>query len=162
MDWRVTDKMIAIVAAVTKKGVIGRNGKLPWDIHEEMALFKKTTLGKTVIMGRKTFESTGALGSRKNIVVSRRLREARGAEVCSNINKAISLAESYGKDIFIIGGAQIFRHTIADADKIYLSYIKKDYPGDAYFPRWSRKGWRIERRTDHKEFEQVVYRRAGK
>lgn len=152
--------MIAIIAAMTKKKVIGKNGKLPWKIAEEMQNFKRLTTGNTVIMGRKTFESIGKpLSDRINIVVSSTLHPQAGIMVCRNITAALTEATTFENDVFIIGGATIYRETIPFADIMYLSYIKQDYEGDAFFPEFNEKEWSIEKKEDHDEFELVVYHR---
>ena len=126
--------MISIIAAMTKKRIIGNRGKLPWNMPEEMRLFTNITSGKTVIMGRRTFESIGILKGRKNIVITKTLSRMKEADVCRNLDEGVERARSHGREIFVIGGAEIFAQAISFADRMYLSYIKKDYPGDALFP----------------------------
>lgn len=144
---------------MTDERVIGDRGRLPWKIPEEMRLFMKITAGATVIMGRKTFDSVGILKGRKNIVISRALGKVDGADVCNGLMEGIEKARSYKREVFVIGGAEIFAEAIPIADKMYLSYIKKDYPGDAFFPEFDEAEWRVEERRDYREFEQVVYTR---
>lgn len=151
--------MIAMIAAMTRKRVIGKEGRIPWDIPEEMALFRRITSKGTVIMGRKTFESVGMLKGRENIVLSRKAKRMGGAKVCNNLEDALKLARTYGRDIFIIGGAEVFGEALGIADRLYLSYIKKEYEGDAFFPRFETGKWIVERRKDYRDFEQVVYSR---
>lgn len=152
--------MIIIIVAMTMKGVIGRDNKLPWNIPEEMAHFRKLTQGSTVVMGRKTFESIGRpLPNRNNIIISRSELSIKGADVCHTVEEALNKAKSYNRDTFIIGGANIFEQTMPLADKMYISYIKKDYGGNIYFPAFDKSEWVIEKREDHPNFEFVVYRR---
>ena len=149
---------VIIIAAMTKRRVIGKNNTLPWNIPEELQHFRTATLNSTVIMGRKTYDSIGRLmPKRHNIIVSRSSLQIPGADVCASLNEAIKKAKAYNKTIFIIGGAQIFKEAIPIADKIYLSYIKKDYDGDTYFPEFDENKWIVEKKEDHQEFEFVVY-----
>lgn len=149
--------MISIIAAMTRNRVIGKDGHLPWNIKEEKALFKKITLGSTVIMGRKTFESVGLLKDRRNIIVSRTVRKIDGADVCGSLEEAVGKASGYGTEIFIIGGGEIFAEAIGLADRMYLSYIRKDYKGDTFFPEFDQREWKIKARKRFKDFEQIVY-----
>ena len=150
--------MISIIAAMTKKRVIGIKHKLPWNIPEELKNFKRLTSGNTVIMGRKTFESIGRpLPNRNNIVVSRSMQASEGITVCGDLNEAVEKGKSFGKEIFIIGGASIYEQAIEFADKMYLSFVKKDVEGDAYFPEFNQDEWSVEKKEEHPEFELVVF-----
>ncbi|HLC64659.1 MAG TPA: dihydrofolate reductase [Candidatus Nanoarchaeia archaeon] len=150
-----------IVAAMTRKRIIGKNNQLPWDIPEEMKHFRSLTKGGICIMGRRTFESIGSkpLPNRKLIVVSHSLGPVEGVDVCKTVEEAVKKAKSYDGPIFILGGAQIYEKTIPIADKMYISYIKKGYEGDTYFPEFDEDDWKVERREDHQDFEFVVYAR---
>ena len=145
---------------MTKRRVIGKGGRLPWNIPEEASLFKKTTEGSVVIMGRKTFLDVGVLSGRKTIVVSRTLGARKGIEVCGSLGEALEKAGDYGREIFIIGGGEIFAQSLNLADRMYISYIRKDYDGDAFFPEFDEQSWKAVERKDYEEFEQVVYVRA--
>ncbi len=152
--------MINIIVAMAKNRVIGKNNKVPWNIPDELLHFKKLTTGNTVIMGRKTFESIGKpLLHRNNIVISTSLPPTKGIDVCASIDEGIMKAKMYGKDIFIIGGAQIYEQTISLAGKMFISYVKKEYDGDAFFPEFDENDWHIEKKEDHSEYEMVVYAR---
>ena len=140
---------IAIVAAVAKNGVIGAGGDLPWKISDDLKWFKKTTLGKPVIMGRKTFDSIGkALSGRDNIVVTRRRDfDPGGVFIARNIPDALTLARqcaSAGKadEVCIIGGAEIYALTLDLAERLYLTRVAADVDGDAYFPALDNADWR--------------------
>lgn len=151
---------IIIIAAMTKNRVIGKDGKLPWDIPEELNMFRSLTKDSTVMMGRRTYDSIGhPLPKRNNIIVSRSVSAIEGVDVYNNIKDAVTKAKSYGKVIFIIGGSTIYKETIPIADKMFLSYIKKDYDGDTYFPEFNEDDWAIEKKEDHEEFEFVIYKR---
>lgn len=156
--------MIIVIAAMTKQGkVIGKDQWLPWDIPEERALFRKLTQNSTVIIGRKTYQAIGKpLPKRHTIVASRSKKPIPGVEVCTSIEETLKKAESYGRIIFVIGGAEIYRASLPFADTMYLSFIKKEYEGDTYFPEWNEEEWRIEKEEDYPEFTLVVYSRKRK
>lgn len=152
--------MIALIAAMTKDLVIGKQGALPWRIPEEMKVFRKYTLGNTVVMGRKTYDSIGKpLAERNNIVVSRGMQPLDGVTVCSSVAEALEKAAELGKDIYIIGGASIYTETLPLADKLIISWVKEDYEGDTRFPPFNEKEWDVAERADHEKFETVVYTR---
>ena len=155
-------KMKAIIAAMTKERVIGRDNKLPWNIPEDLINFKRLTLNNTVIMGRKTYESIPKkfrpLPKRHNIILSRSMN-AIGIDVARSFEEALRIADSYGNDIFFIGGPEIYRQALSFADTMFISYIKKNYEGDTYFPKFDQKNWRIEERHDFADFELIVYKK---
>ena len=125
--------MIYHVVAVSKNGVIGKNGQLPWHFPVDLKFFKNLTIGHTVIMGRKTFDSIGkSLPNRENIVISRYPRsETVGVKFVESVDQALDAAPK-GK-IFIIGGASIYRATAHLIDGIYLTRIYQDYEGDTFY-----------------------------
>lgn len=150
-----------LIAAMTRDRVIGKDNRMPWHIPEESRHFRKLTTGHTLIWGRKTFESVGRLPKRNILVVSRSLAgETEGVDVCRTLDEAIRKARSYGKEIFIAGGAEIYRQALPLADKLYLSYIKKDYDGDTCFPEFDEREWEVVREEDHPDFVFVEYRRS--
>ena len=150
---------------MTRKGhVIGKDNWLPWNIPEELKHFRAATQGSTVIMGRKTYDSINRpMPNRHNIVVSRSAIKIPNVEVCTSLPEAIKKAESYGKTIFIIGGAQIFADALSRnlVDKMYLSFVKDEYNGDTFFPDFNESDWTIESRKDHEEFEFVIYKKLA-
>ena len=155
--------MIGIIAAMTKSRVIGKNNQLPWHLSDDLKNFKKLTVGNTVIMGRKTFESIGRpLPDRNNIVISSSMPPAENIIVAKTVEEALQKAESFSKEIFIIGGASVYAQSLPFADRLYLSFIKKDYDGDVYFPEFDRADWKIENKTDFPDFELVIFARNGK
>ncbi len=150
--------MINIIVAMTKDRVIGKRNALPWYIPDDLKNFKKLTSGNTIMMGRKTFESIGKpLPNRNNIVISSSMQPVQGVDVCKDVNEALEKAKSYGKEIFVIGGAQIFEQTMDLVDKMYISHVKKDYEGDVRFPEVDLDGWNIESRQDFPDFVLVIY-----
>ena len=126
---------LTIIAAASTNNVIGFNNKLIWNIPNDLKRFKELTLGHSVIMGRKTFESLpNPLPKRRNIIVTKNKDYSRnGIEVTSNIEDAIDLCKSDSQP-FIIGGGEIYSQTIEIVDKIELTRVYKDYQGDAFFP----------------------------
>ncbi len=121
------------VVAMARNGVIGKDNKLPWHFPEDLKQFKKLTLGSTVIMGRKTFESIGKpLPGRKNFVISRTMNTRDGIHVFNSIGNAIGAVST--ENAFVIGGAEIYQETMPWIDGIYLTRIEQDYEGDAYYP----------------------------
>ena len=150
-----------IIAAMARNRVIGNNNAMPWHISEESRQARRLTMGNTLIMGRKTFESLGSrpLPGRTNIVISRTLPQTEGIHVCKTFEDAIRKARSCEKECFIFGGSEVYRQALPLADKMYLSYIKKDYDGDAYFPEFDQTEWETTKEEDHAEFVFVVYER---
>jgi len=147
--------MISIVAAMDKNQVIGEDNKIPWTIPNEMKKFKQLTSGNTIVMGRKTFESIGKpLPDRNNVVLSTTMQPTEGITVCRSIEDIPK------NNIFVIGGSQVYKQAIPLASKMYISYVKKKYKGDAFFPKFNKAEWRVESREDHPEFELVVYVRT--
>ena len=134
--------IVSIIAAVGKKTLaIGAKNGLIWKIEGDLPRFKRLTMGHPIIMGRNTFTSLGRgpLPGRTNIVVSRNQEEIPGATVVNSIEQAIEKARvSEGsEEIFIIGGGEIYRQTISLADKLYLTIVESDEPGDIFFPDYS-------------------------
>lgn len=130
---------ISVIAAVGRNYELGKNNDLIWHFKEDMRFFKQTTMGHTVVMGRKTFESLPkALPNRRNIVItSDENYKADGAEVITDINDVYNLAEN--EEIFIIGGGKIYDEFISDADKIYLTEIDtEDKNAAVYFPHFDK------------------------
>jgi dihydrofolate reductase len=144
-----------IIVAMTKENIIGKDNNIPWHISDDLKLFKKNTINNTIIMGRKTYESIGKpLPKRKNIVVSSKLKVDNEVKVCDTFEKAINLAENLGKDIFFIGGNQIYKSALKIADHIYLSLVKGNYSGNVYFPEYDKKDWQM---IDSKEYDKFTF-----
>jgi len=151
---------IILIAGMTESRVIGKNNQLPWDISEDLQNFKNLTSGKTILMGRKTFDSIGRpLPKRNNIVLSRSMLSQEGIIVCKTIEKGIAKAREFGSELFIIGGSTIYQQALPFANKMYLSYIKQEYQGDTYFPNFNQEDWEIKERKDFAEFEFVIYQK---
>ena len=148
---------LSIVAARSRNGVIGRSGALPWRLRSDMALFKSTTLGKPVIMGRKTWDSLPKkpLPGRANFVLSLDgTFEPKGAVVCDRFEQAVSMAreqaEEDGQDeACVIGGTALFTLALPKARRLYLTEVDAEIDGDAAFPPFDESRWREVRRDPH-------------
>ena len=157
---------IYLVAALAKNGIIGKCGKLPWHLPEDLQHFKKLTLGHPILMGRRTWESLGKpLPGRENIVISRQAGfEAPGASVARSVEGAIALC--VGEPVvFVIGGADLYAATLPLADGLVLTELDRDYDGDTRFPDWDRKAWRVSQKETHTSregvrFDFVLYERV--
>ena len=143
---------IALIAAVARNGVIGRGGSLPWRIPADLQYFKATTMGKPMIMGRRTFQSIGkALPGRASIVVTRRADfAADDVDVAADLDQALTIAARHGGDeVVVIGGGEIYAAALPRADRIYLTEVHIDAEGDVHFPALDRAQWRELSRDDH-------------
>lgn len=129
--------IVSLIVAAAKNGVIGKDGKIPWHLSSEQAIFKQTTMGHPIIMGRKTHESISrALPGRTNIVITRQKHyQANGCIVVGSLKQAIKEAEiADGADeIFIIGGAEIYQQALPQADRLYLTRVHTNIDGDKFF-----------------------------
>ena len=144
--------MLILIAAVAHNNVIGSNGIIPWDIPEERIVFKNTTMGHPVIMGRKTFESIGKeLPGRKNIILSK-------AGTYSSIKKA--LQEIGNADAFVIGGGHVYDQMMPIADEMRISHLKQAFSGDTLFPAIDPSIWQMAEKTDYPEFTHIRYIRT--
>jgi dihydrofolate reductase len=135
--------VLALVAAVAENGVIGAKGGLPWRLPDELAHFKRTTLGKPVLMGRRTFVSLGrALPGRTNVVLSRAPDfAAPGALVARDLDAALALVRD-APEVMVIGGAALYADALPRADRIYLTRVRAAPEGDVWFPELAPGEWR--------------------
>jgi dihydrofolate reductase len=128
------------IAAMASNRVIGRDGKLPWKLSEDLKWFKKLTLGHPIIMGRTTYESIGSkpLPGRRNIVLSRAGFDPRHpeVEVLSSVKELRVRVKELNEDVFLIGGAAVYEALLSDCDTLFLSFIYEEAEGDAYFPNF--------------------------
>ncbi len=146
---------------MTRDGVIGRDGRIPWDLPDDRKLFRKLTEGNTVIMGRLTFESLPApLANRHNIVVSRSLVQLEGATVCRRFLDGVALGWQLGRPIFVIGGVELYRKALPIADTLHISWVEGNHKGDRRFPALDLTAWEVVEAVDYPGFQHVVYRRA--
>lgn len=150
--------MINLIAAVAKNGVIGRNGTLPWDFPEDRAYFRRLTRGGALIMGRRTFAEIGhPLPDRATVIVSRTLRmEGENLHTACSLDEAIRMAELLRPEIFLCGGAEIYRQGMVLAERLYLTEIEDAYEGDVYFPAIPEGMFRLKERV-HSPREKLWY-----
>jgi dihydrofolate reductase len=134
--------MISLIVAHDRNRVIGYENGMPWHLPSELQYFKKMTMGKPIIMGRKTFESIGRpLPGRRNIVITRNTDySADGIEVVGSLDEALQLVKDV-PEIMIIGGAQIFEQAMTIADRLYITLINHEFKGDTYFPQYEE--WQL-------------------
>jgi dihydrofolate reductase len=158
---------VTLILARARNGVIGAKGGLPWHLPEDLAFFKRTTMGHPILMGRKTWQSIGRpLPGRRSVVVTRdRSFEAAGAEVAHSLDEAIALCAG-SDEIFVIGGAQLYAEALQRADRLLLTEIDADFDGDTVLPAPSPEDWNEASRERHPPthtrpyaFEFVDYRR---
>ena len=157
--------MFSIIVAVGKNREIGKGNKLLWHIPEDLKNFKEITTGKTVIMGRKTFESIGRpLPNRKNIVLSKNgdkeSFEQKGIELYQNLESLIEDYKNSKEEIFIIGGEQIYREFMQKGlvRRLYISYIEfSDSEADAYFPKIDYDNWKIIKEKNYDDWKSCMY-----
>ncbi len=146
------DISIALIAAVSENGVIGVNGDMPWRLSEDLKWFKKNTLGKPIIMGRKTFQSIGKpLPGRSNIVITRDdsfahedVLVVRSISEALEVGKRIAVSDG-SSEICIIGGGEIYAQTLPLASRLYLTRVMATLEGDVFFPEIDSRNWNISR-----------------
>jgi dihydrofolate reductase len=152
--------VISLIAAASENSVIGKDNKLPWHLPTDMKYFKNITWGMPVIMGRKSFEALGKpLRGRSNIVITRNKNwSADGVKTVQSIDQAINLAsQTDAKEIYIIGGGEIFQAAIPSADRIYLTLVHENFEGDAFFPEIKHEEWKLTSNRDCDPDEKNAY-----
>lgn len=147
--------ILSLIVARAANGCIGRDNKLPWYLPNDLKYFKRTTLGKPIIMGRKTWESLrGPLPGRANIVITRQENyQAEGAKVVATLEQAVSLAQNIAlidgvEEAIVIGGAEIYAHALPAITKMYVTEVHADVEGDAFFPPFKADEWQESERED--------------
>lgn len=142
--------MISIIAAMDPNRVIGLNNHLPWRLPNDLKRFKTLTMGKPVIMGRKTHESIGrALPGRRNIVLSSNPDyRASGCETATSLAKAL---EKVGEEeeVMVIGGAAVYEAALPKANRLYITLINEEYVGDTWFPWYDKRDWGVVAKEEH-------------
>ena len=159
---------VTLVVAIAENGVIGRDGGLPWKLSTDMRRFKETTMGKPIIMGRRTWESfpKGALPGRRNIVVTRdRAYVAEGAEIALSLEEALERAKSEA-EVCVIGGGEIYAQALPVADRLDVTHVLAEIDGDTLFPPIDPETWHAEStedvaagQRDSHATRHVIYRR---
>lgn len=154
--------MYHIVVAADENNAIGKDNQLLWHLPIDLKFFKQITTGHTVIMGRKTYDSVGKpLLNRRNIVISRQANlQIPGCEVVSSVQQAIELTSEQDRndqDIFIVGGAEIYRQTLSLCDRIYLTRVHHRFDADTHFPELDANIWKLISREDHPQDQKHKY-----
>jgi dihydrofolate reductase len=151
-------RRISLIVAMAANRVIGRDNALPWRLPEDLRRFKRLTMGHALVMGRKTWESIGRpLPGREIVVVTRQegYGVPPGVSVARSVEEALETAP--GDEVFIAGGEEIFRQTIDRADRLVLTLIHKDFPGDTFFPEVDLGRFRLVLREDREPTEEVPF-----
>jgi len=149
---------LSIIAAMDKNRLIGDNNSLPWHLPADLAFFKRTTLGKPILMGRKTYESIGKpLPGRRNIIISREpAYHAPGCETVNSIQAALKLVEDE-PEAMLIGGASLYQQTLELAETLYITEIDHAFSGDTWFPAIEPQIWQEAWREKHQPDEHNSY-----
>ena len=134
--------IISIIAAMDRNHLIGNNNQLPWHLPADFAHFKSVTMGKPIIMGRKTYESIGKpLPGRTNIVLSRDVNtHFEGVECVTSFDDAVNVVTG-AKEVMVIGGSTIYERLMPQVDRMYLTYVDAEFAGDAWFPNFDKNQW---------------------
>ncbi len=151
---------ISIISAVAKNGVIGIKNGLPWKLAGDLKYFSKITTGKTVLMGRNTFLSIlnildQPLPNRRNLVLSEKKDDITGAEIFDSWQKVLDLAKN--EEIFVIGGANVYKQAIPFADKLYITKVNCSPEGDVFFPEFNKNDWHLINEEPHLKDEKNEY-----
>lgn len=140
--------ILSMIVATADNNIIGKDNTMPWHLPADLAYFKKITLGKPIIMGRKTYESIGRpLPGRRNIVISRdESYVAEGIDTVTSVEHALALVDGSDgsqavKEIMVIGGGAIYKHCLPNADRLYVTHIKAKVDGDTQFPNYDNASW---------------------
>lgn len=135
--------MISLIVAMDQNRVIGKDNKLPWHLPADLQYFKKVTMGHPIVMGRKTFESIGrVLPGRENVIVTRKQDfKAEGCVVLHDITQIKTFADNSDEEVFVIGGAEIFKEILPVTDRLYITEIHETFEGDTFFPVIDENEW---------------------
>jgi len=149
---------LSLIWAMDSKRLIGCDNALPWKLPADMAWFKKNTMGKAILMGRKTYESIGRpLPDRNNLILSRQQGlQIEGCTVINTIDEALAAASS-AEEIMVMGGAEIYTLLFEQADRLYITEIDGEFEGDAWFPDFDPSQWQETFRESHTPDEKNVY-----
>jgi dihydrofolate reductase len=149
---------IAAITAMSENRVIGKNNQLPWHLPADLRYFKKLTMGRPILLGRRTYESIGRpLPGRCNVVISRDPTfQAPGCVVAKSIETALS-AVSYSDEVYVIGGAQLYAEMLPRTQRLYITLVHQKMEGDTFFPEVDKYQWRQTSREDHPADEENIY-----
>lgn len=160
--------MLSIIVAFDRNRTIGKDNQLPWHLPRDLANFKKVTMGHPIVMGRKTYESIGRpLPGRENIILTRnRSYEADGCKIIHTIDDLRQIKQQYNDELFILGGAEIFKEVLPEVDRLYVTYIDAEFVGDTFFPEVDLNEWKeisrekgIKDENNPYDYEFIVYER---
>jgi len=173
--------ILSMIVATADNNIIGKDNDMPWHLPADLAYFKKATLGKPIIMGRKTYESIGRpLPGRRNIVISRdesyvpQGKGAEGVDTVTSVEQALALVDGSDgtegvEEIMVIGGGAIYKHCLPAAQRLYITHIKANIEGDTQFPHYDDGSWKMVaselRASDEKNVHQLdfcIYERIAK
>lgn len=152
--------IISLIAALDRHRGIGKDNQLPWRLSADLKRFRELTMGHHLIVGRKTYESIGKpLPGRTMIIVTRQPDfQAEGSLVVDSVAAALALAESRGEsEVFVIGGAEIYAQTLAQADRLYLTLVEAEVAADTFFPAFDENDWQEVERSSHLADEKNQY-----
>ncbi|MEO6521617.1 MAG: dihydrofolate reductase [Mucilaginibacter sp.] len=148
---------ITIVVAIASNYAIGKDNQLLWHLPKDLKHFKDITAGGTVIMGRKTYDSVGRpLPKRRNIVITRQDIQIEGCEVVNSLDAAIALCKDE-QEVFIVGGAEIYRQAMHITNRIYLTIVHHSFDADTFFPEIDYNDWKVVEREDHETDEKHAF-----
>lgn len=149
---------VVLVAAVARNGVIGADGGMPWHIPADLKRFKRLTMGHPMVMGRKTFESMGLLPGRRSIVITRDLSwRVDGAEVAASLESALALAAQTDDLVMVVGGGEVYAQAMDRADRLEITHLDRDAPGDTVFPAIDPDRWSVAAREPADGYMFVSY-----
>ena len=154
----MSDPTITLIVAVADNGVIGRDNTLPWHLPDDLKRFKRLTMGKPIVMGRKTFDSIGKpLPGRQNIVVTRDTNYRRDGVTAVHDADAALRAAGAVPEIMVIGGAEIFRTLLPRAGRVHLTRVHGNIDGDVVWPALDERAWRVVERESHSADERHAW-----
>ena len=157
---------VSIVAAVARNGVIGAGGGLPWHLPDELRLFKETTMGHVLVMGRRTYESVGRpLPGRTTVVVTRDREWSPGVDevlVAHGVEEALERARGLADEVFVVGGGELYDAALPRADRLLLTFVDQEPEGDTTFPDVDWAAWTETRREPGDGWVRVTYERSGR
>jgi len=145
-DPKNADVKLSLIVAMAENRTIGRNNELPWRLSEDLKYFKSVTMGKPIVMGRKTFDSIGKpLPGRLNIVITRNTDwQHPGVKAASSLQQAVAIAveeNPQDREVMVIGGEEIYRTALGQADRLYITRVQAKVEGDAFFPEYNESEW---------------------
>ncbi len=154
----MTKPTLSLIWAMDNNRLIGSDNALPWKLSADMAWFKKNTMGKPILMGRKTYDSIGRpLPGRSNLILTRQQGlQVEGCTVTNTVDEALAAAND-ADEVMVMGGAEIYAQLFDQAERLYITEIDGEFEGDAWFPEFDRSSWREIFRESHAPDEKNAY-----